>query len=68
MITDLEDYLVRRKGLHPVPTITLESKLGRGVFLYRAEITDKYNGEWEEGIQSALDSLETYLRSIGEIL
>jgi hypothetical protein len=69
MITDIEAYLVRRKNLYPVPTLTLESRLDSlGVFEFRAEITDKYNGAWVSTVQGAFDSLETYLRSLGEIV
>ena len=69
MIADLEAYLVKRKGMYPTYTITLESRLDfKGVFLYRAEITDLYNGQWSSTIQGAFDSLENYLRSIGEIV
>jgi hypothetical protein len=69
MITDLQDYLVKRKNIYPTYTITLESKLdSTGVFLYRAEITDVYNGQWSNSIQGAFDSLENYLRSIQEIV
>lgn len=69
-LSDLQNYLIRRKTLYPTPSLSLESYLvtGEDSFLYRAEITDRFNGEWKPTIQGAFDSLEDYLRSIGEIV
>lgn len=69
MLSDIEAYLVRRQNLYPAPQLVCESDIDSlGVYLFRAQIFDRYNGDWKPTIQGAFDSLETYLRSIGEII
>jgi len=69
MITDIQDYLLRRKELYPGPAFGMESDYVEleGTFLYRAYIFNRFYGEWKYGIEDALDSLEQVLRDAGEI-
>tara|TARA_R110000868_G_scaffold60996_1_gene185607 strand:+ start:972 stop:1181 length:210 start_codon:yes stop_codon:yes gene_type:complete len=69
MLSDIEAYLVRRQNLFPAPQLVFESDIDSlGVYLYRAQIFDRFSGEWKTTIQDAFDSLEAYLRSVGEIV
>ena len=68
MISDIEDYLERRKNLYPQPQFIVVSEIKQGTdVVYIAKIDNRFSGNFKETITDAINSLVAVLQSAGEI-
>ena len=69
MISDIQDYLERRKNLYPAPKLYVTSDIVQTTdVVYVAKIDNRYSGDVKETIEDAIESLVTVLTEAGEIL
>jgi hypothetical protein len=68
MISDIEDYLERRKNLYPQPQFIVVSEMKQGTdVVYIAKIDNRFSGGIKETITDAINSLVAVLQTAGEI-
>lgn len=67
IMTTIEEYLVRRADIKPLFNMESKYVASEGVFLFRANIDNRYSGSWEYSISLAVTSLTNVLIAEGEI-
>jgi hypothetical protein len=66
-MTTIEEYLVRRKDIKPLFNMESEYVSTEGIFLFRANIDNRFAGAWSTTIALAITSLTNVLIAAGEI-